>query len=250
MEEKEKGYLELSPDERDYRLLVADKLLTGISSETRIEIFKNAFLKAARDYNDEAAYGLLGVIGEEYSFKEKKIAEETNKHYGDAVQRANLGFGDYLRNVYWELPDKEQINANCSNYLDRRYRSTLLRIKAYILRICVGQWASYYDGRICFEEVNEKSRKIFSFLVNAYNGLEGLEFRRYVSKEEQDEILKLFREKTNSFFTPEIAEKWLSLPNVPEEIRKIFRISWIRNGGQELFDRCMKNAEIVRKQNK
>ena len=96
MEEKEKGYLGLSPGERDYRLLVADKMLTEMPPERRMDILKEIFLAAAKNNKDESACALLEMISKEYHFKEKKIADETDKHYGNASQRSNKNFGDFL----------------------------------------------------------------------------------------------------------------------------------------------------------
>lgn len=245
MEEKEKTYLEVSSKERDFRLLAADKLLTRMTDEKRTEILKEMFLEAAKNHNDEAANELLKLIDKEYDLEERKIADETDKHYGNADIRANANFYGYLKNVYWDLPDKIKTGEERGCFYPYHYPihgSTLLKTKVQIIKVCIGRWAGYSYGRRYFEEVDEQSLEIFNFLVDAYSG----RGKCYISKEEKEEILKLFREKTDYYFTPEIAEKWLKVPNVPEEIRKIFILARARNGGMKLAERDMKNAEILK----
>lgn len=265
MEEKEKTFLEVSPKEQDFRLLIADDLLTKMPPEERLNVFKEMFMMAAKNHNDEAASELLSLIGKEYQRKERKISDETYHHYGNADNRADADFCEYLRSIYWELPDKKKVSERRQHsspyeYIPE-YGPALLQTKAKIIELWMKQWAryDYNTGQKCFKEVNKESLRAFRFLIavyaprgkdwlkQPYESEDEIKARgRMVFKEEQDEIFKLFRETTDVYFTPEIAEKWLKMPNVPEEIRKIFRIAWIRNGGQELFDRCMKNAEIVK----
>ncbi len=264
MEEKEKTFLEISPQEKNFRLLVADKLLTEMTGEKRMNIFKEMFLETAKNHNDEAAGELLNLIGKAYQLKEHKIADETDGHYGKAARRANADFCEYLRGIYWELPDRKEVGekrqwSSPYEYIPE-YGPALFKTKSKIIKLWMGQWSGYYEGRKNFEEVNKESLQAFRFLIAVYAPLgkdwlkqpyeseDEIKARgRMIFKEEKEEFLKLFREAIDDSFTPEIAEKWLAQPRVPEEIRKIFRIAWIRNGGQALFDRCMKNAELVKK---
>ncbi len=246
MEEKEKTYLEVSSKERDFRLLAADKLLTRMTDEKRTEILKEMFLVAAKNHNDEAANELLKLIGKEYDLEERKIADETDKHYGNADIRANANFYGYLKSIYWELPDRIKTGEERGIFPPYErypiYGSTLLKTKVQIIKAFIGRWAGYSYGRRYFEEVDEQSLEIFNFLVDAYSG----RGKCYVFKEEKEEILKLFREKTDYYFTPEIAEKWLKHPNVPNEIRKIFILARARNGGTKLIERDIKYAEMLK----
>ncbi len=150
---------------------------------------------------------------------------------------------DYFKDVYWQFPENlGRRSINCSDLINY---PTLIQTKLEIIRLWMRQWQRYACD---FQDKDEEAIEAFRFLISAYTGKleDDIEVSLYVSQDEKEGILKLFREYTDSSFTPEIAEKWLKQPNVPEEIRKIFRMAWIRNGGQELFDRCMKNAELLK----
>lgn len=201
----------------------ANYFLAALSSspEERLKVLQKAFLLAAEKEDDETAKKLLDFICKGYSDMEIAVALKTDQDYRMAGFRADAKCCDIFRSVYWQLPQ------------NRLAWIILPKTKLEIIRLWMVRWRNYDCNPYIKDD--KKAVDAFNFLISIYNDENGGE-----------NILQLFRKYTNYNLTPEIAEKWLAQPNVPEEIRKIFRIAWIRNGGQELFDRCMKNAEIVK----
>ncbi len=205
----------------------ANYFLAALSSspEERLIVLQKAFMLAVKKKDDETASKLMDFIRKGYSDMEIAVALQADCDYRMAGFRADAKCCEYLKNIYRLLPD------------DGIIMPVLPKTKLEIIRLWMVRWRNYdYNPYI---KDDQKAVDAFNFLISFYN-----------HENKKQSILQLFREFTDHNFPPEIVEKWLKMPDVPEEIRKIFRIAWIRNGGQELFDRCMKNAEIVRKQNK
>lgn len=199
------------------------RFLNRMELADRIASLKEVFLGMATMSDDIEASVLIRELHEEYRRQEQKIANATTRDYGMASVRAYDKICDYLMEVYRLLP--------------RDPRKDLSHTKQLMIDFLIRHWQRY----ACDIINDEKALSVFRFFLGVYK-LSGGETDAVA----QRAILSAFHEYTDYHFTPEIAEKWLKMPDVPEELRKIFRIAWIRNGGQELFDRCMKNAEMLK----
>lgn len=208
----------------------ANYFLTAMtaSPEERLKVLQKAFIMATENKDDEMACRLMNIIYDEYSKAEQKIADETDRGYGEASFRSYAKHCDYFRSIYWQLP-----------------RGPFLwQTKLEIIRLWMRQWQRYACD---FTDKDEEAAVAFRFIISAYRGKADHDELAYsTSITEKDGVLKLFREYTDHHFTPEIADKWLKQPNVPEEIRKIFILARARNGGTELVERDIKNAEMLK----
>jgi hypothetical protein len=205
--------------------------LAGIAAtdpEDRLKVLQTTFMKAAENKDDEMTYRLLYIIYQAYHEAEGGIALETDRDFGKASLRAYTRHCDYLKGVYWQLP-----------------RGPFLRkTKLEIIRLWMRQWQRWACD---FTDKGEEAIDAFHFLVSAYIGkTDGDQWEFSTSTAEKDDVLKFFRDHTDYRFIPEIAEKWLKMPDVPEEIKKIFIIARARNGGIPLIERDIKNAEMLK----
>jgi len=251
--EKEKTFLGSRPQYDDFEHLLADQYLTEISNDQeRIKKLKATFLLAIKNRNDKTALKLLTLIDKAIHEKERGIAEGSNgdKHLGNASDRADRDFRDWLMQIYWQLPDKK----SCQN---PKYPA-LLDMKSWILNQIAHDWQKPY-GRFGQEgpKINPISITAFRFLTAAFNSYpEGrhipqneseFEFKargHYASEEEKEKIMDLLR-KYDSDLKPEELEEWIKQSWIPYEFKRILAIARTRNGGRELWQKDMHNAELL-----
>ncbi len=211
---------------------------SAVSPEERLKVLQKAFTVAADKEDDEMTNRLMDAVRQVYKDEEEAVAFKTDMDYGKAGLRAYTRYCDYLRIIYPQLPF---VGAGLGGLRETPIPQT----KSKITQLWMRQWQRYACD---FTDKDGEAVDAFSFLLFIYTGVvyEGAKPSCYVSREEKENILKLFRDYTDYRFTPEIAEKWLKQPNVPEEIRKIFIIARARNGGTKLVERDMKNAEMLK----
>ncbi len=248
------------PDE--FKKLVANKTLGEIFLETendreKIVQIKNLFWLACKSNEDKAMLYLLKLLEKTYDFKEQHIAEGPNgdHHLGNAARRAERQFNDWLMDIYWQLPDKK-IDKEWEHGGHREYKKAImLQTKFYILERIAKEWeTSQWTSIDSFSEKDVE--RAFRFLIAAYEPLGegcrsvGEEFKeksegRWVSPEEQKQIISLITEQ-DTRFNPEELEKWMEQPSLPSEFERILAIARTRNGGRNLWRADIRNAELVR----
>lgn len=259
LEELFKNFRKYNTEPEDFQRLAVNHLLKEILLETkddqkRIFKIKILFSKAYQNHQDEAGLYLLKLIEKTYELKEKNIAEgpEGDRHLGNAHNRADRQFRDYLMEIYWLLPKMKKI-ATGQHPEDDELRPTMLQTKFWILEQVVNDWRpKRYAGSITEKEA---SKKAFEFLVKVYNGIiqsndSKNKFRTnyqwgLVSKKEKDKIIELIR-SYDSNFKPEELEEWMQYPNLPYDIEKTLAIARNHNGGPKLWRKDIQNAEILK----
>lgn len=243
---------------KPFEYLIADQLLTDMPDEKRIKKLKEVFILAVRIDNDEAAVKLLKLINKAYQEKEIAIAKgpQGNGHLGRAGQRAIYQFRDWLKEIYWQLPDMKSERQASRPVM----RPTMLQTKLWILEQIIDSWEpkSRYYLRKATRDPAEESLEAFRFLIAAFvpfsknyqprPGESKFEIKargRKVSEEERNKILELLRNQ-NVVFTPEELEEWLKQPQLPFDFERTLAIARTRKGGAELWRADIRNAQLVK----
>ncbi len=234
--------------------LIIEEFPVEMTDEERIEKLKRFFWLMSKHSNDKAAAEFLTFLEEAYRIKEENIAEGPggNKHLGNAHDRANRKFRDYLMEIYWQLSNVKRA-ATGQHPKEDELRPTMLKTKYWILEQIANDWRPKRNAGSITEK--EAGKKAFEFLVKVYNGITESnnsknKFRtsyqlRLVSKKEKGKIIELIR-SCDSNFKPEELEEWMQDPNLPYDIEKTLAIARTRNGGPKLWQRDIQNAEILK----
>lgn len=256
IKEKTEGFLKdfrsYNSEPDGFKNLVATKILREMILETeddqeKIEKIKDLFWLAYHAHEDKTALYLLKLIEKAYDFKETNIAEGPggDRHLTNAARRADRQFRDLLMAIYWLLPDKKVDKGEHERHRGHK-KAIMLQTKFYILEQITKEW----------RPSRENAERAFRFLIAAYKPLgegwrsNGEEFQeksegRWVSPEEQKQIISLIKEQ-DARFNPEELEKWMKQPSLPSEFERILAIARTRNGGWNLWRADIRNAELVR----
>lgn len=227
------GFLNVSPDEDPMKFGLS-QLLTGLTHEERIRRVEELFLSTAKAHNNKAACEWLIILEKAYT---DELEERASK------QLILFTFRERLRQLYWELPDRVVLDP-----IRRLDSPTLLGTKLAIIKTVICDWKP---------ELNEQSFGVYRFLMSAYHQLQDIYERqggaldrgpysrsRVAFPEEKKQIAQAIREHTTHFQSKHL-EQWLKQPYMSDEIKLILIIARARNGGIELVERDMRNAEIL-----
>ncbi len=243
--------------------LIAEEFLIEMTDKERIKKLKEFFWLMSKHSNDKAAAEFLTLLEKAYQIKEKNIAEspDGDGHLGDARDRANRQFRDWLRDkVYWQLPDTK-IAASAQFPFGDEHGSIMLQTKYWILEQIVQDWVNpegSFGTRAGMRTSSKISKDAFDFLIAAYEPLpedrqtlaKNAEFKtkskgRWVSKDEKDKISDLIREY-DTRFEPKELEEWMKQPWIPYEFEKTLAKARTRAGGHDLWRKDIGNAELVK----
>ncbi|MDP3785033.1 MAG: hypothetical protein Q8R12_03070 [bacterium] len=235
-------FFDANPQFSNCGLLIGYEVLNNTTNLERLEKLEQFVFGAAKVHNDEACLELLKLLKRAYEFAAYDLAGTEIvelKPYEQERRARDLAeekFQAKLMELYCNLPDRRKVSQT-----ERRdtfcgeFKETLVGSKQWILKEIAPHWA---------EERNPKSIAAFRFLCEAYASK-----GRAIYPKERENILQIVQERTGGWFKPEHLEEWLKETDVPQEIRKKLVIARARNGGVELAERDIRNAELLKKLN-
>ncbi|MBU1178809.1 hypothetical protein KKB69_00495 [Patescibacteria group bacterium] len=219
------------------------QLLTEQEDEGIESFIKAGLKKATEKHNDKAAVDILNLLDKFLKDKER-VAEEKKResrlgyNFSDAWNRAEKSFLEFIKKVYWDLPDCQKITTRYSDSEHKHvpvYGETLVQTKLFIIEKIITAWGS--------ELIEEKNIENFQFFIKAFAPEE-----RKVYKKEKDGMLDLLRKRLEcASFSSDVLEKWLKWRRfIPHDIYRVLYMARARNGGPELVKRDMFFADVLK----
>ncbi len=236
--------------------IFTDQILTGFPPDQRIAEIEKVLDVVACARNDKVAVFLLELLEKAYQAKieaDLEATEEKWKHKREIRERNWASSQEYLKKLYWTLPDQKQVDTRYDNISCKHvpvWGAALVETKLWILKNLIIEWRSSVSipGSL---EAFRFLIAVFQPLHKEYRKREGesdyeMQARgRQVYEEEQKGILNLIRQHTNSSFKSDDLEEWISQPYVPEEIKQVLVIARARNGGIDLAVRDIRNSKLL-----
>lgn len=216
--------------------IIADCFLTEAGPSERIVKLEEAFSFAAKSFNSEAALKLLELL--------KKTSQDKSLKGERTWEKVEEDFRSWLKEVYRQLPDKRKERKVYSDVTE--YEEAIPEVKLWMLK----------------EIARGEDEDIINFLSAAYaphsaerpisECIEYWEIKfhgRAVFQKEAEAILQILREKLQHF-PPVVIERMLFEKPLfsrgwPGAFQNAMIIARARNGGRELVQRDIRNAEFL-----
>jgi len=189
--------------------------LNEISDDERIAVLKKVIDAAVAAKNEAVAREALEAIQVAYSWKEQNAANETDRLYGKALERALTKFQSYIQDIFWKLPDAEE-----------KRNPIFADLKLRILEFVSFAWEA---------EPTEDSKNAFRFLCSAFP----------VLKFREKEVLELVRNRTGFGFDIKHIPFWLGFKDAPGKLKEILVLARARNGGVALALEDIRNSSLL-----
>lgn len=194
-----------------------------MSTSVFLDCLHMLFSLAIEAREDEIALAILKKIFSGYRAVEEEIEkkkESRQKHFGDAVERADKKLFEFFTLAYYQI-SREMMGCG---------RPLMKKTRFQILESAAQYWT---------QEMTEESYAAFRFLIDILH-----------PPEEKEILDKIFRPRVERWFTNvELIEKWITASKkdpIPYEIQQLLVMARAKNGGPALAKRDIANSRTLK----